>query len=65
MTSNQVGNTGEAGTTLAPGTSFTPINGLVIPGAATSPLRAAFGARTGGATDNADLANVNIVFTGF
>jgi hypothetical protein len=65
ITSNQVGNTGEAGTTIPPGTSFTPINGLVIPGVQPFPLRAAFGARTGGANDNVDIANVNINFAGF
>jgi Legume lectin domain len=63
ITSNQVGNTGENGTTLAPGTSFTPIKGLVIPGVGVYPMRVAFGARTGGANDNTDIANVNFVFT--
>jgi hypothetical protein len=64
ITSNQVGNTGENGTSIAPGTSFTPISGVVIPGVTIYPMRVAFGARTGGATDNADIANVNVVFAG-
>jgi hypothetical protein len=63
ITSNQVGNTGENGTSIPPGTTFTPIKGLVIPGVAVYPMRVAFGARTGGANDNADIANVNFVFT--
>jgi hypothetical protein len=63
ITSNQVGNTGETGTSIGPGTTITPINGLVIPGVHIYPMRIAFGARTGGATDNIDIANVNFVFT--
>jgi hypothetical protein len=46
----------------APGGAFTPISGLFIPGLTPYEMRAAFGARTGGSTDNHDLANVNIVF---
>jgi hypothetical protein len=76
VTSNQVGNTGDPpgndpspanrggpGTTIVPGSSFTPINGLLVPGVLPYQMRAAFGARTGGATDNHDITNVNIVFT--
>jgi hypothetical protein len=64
ITSNQVNNTGENGTILAPGASFTPISGFVIPGVGVYPMRVAFGARTGGASDNADIANVNVTFAG-
>jgi hypothetical protein len=64
ITSNQVGNTGENGTTIPAGTSITPISGFVIPGVQIYAMRAAFGARTGGANDNADVANVNIAYTG-
>jgi Bacterial lectin len=42
---------------------FTPINGLVIGGAKPHEVRAAFGAHTGGSTDNHDIANVNITFS--
>jgi hypothetical protein len=42
---------------------FSPINNFAMPCLSPYPMRAAFGARTGGATDNHDIANVNIVFT--
>jgi hypothetical protein len=43
--------------------AFTPIKGLVIGGAKPHEVRAAFGAHTGGSTDNHDIANVNITFS--
>jgi hypothetical protein len=42
---------------------FDPIIGLVVPNALPYEMRAAFGARTGGSTDNHDVANVNISFS--
>ena len=75
ITSNQVGNKGDPpgnrpspmnrggpGTSLAAGTTFTSISNIVIPGVLPYEMRLAFGARTGGATDNEAVANVNCVF---
>jgi len=75
ITSNQVGNAGDPpgnrpsptnrggpGTTITAGTSFTPVSNLLIPGVMPYEMRLAFGARTGGATDNEAIANVNCVF---
>src|SRR5262249_24500349 len=44
------------------GAAFSPISGLVLPGVKPYEMRAAFGARTGGSSDNHDIANVNIVY---
>jgi len=44
------------------GAAFSPISGLILAGVQPYEMRAAFGARTGGSTDNHDIANVNIVF---
>jgi hypothetical protein len=76
ITTNQVGNTGNPpgnrpspqnrggpGTILAAGTTFTPISNILIPGVLPYEARLAFGARTGGATDNEAVANVNCVFS--
>jgi Bacterial lectin len=45
------------------GAAFSPISGLLIKAAKPHEVRAAFGARTGGSTDNEDIANVNITFS--
>jgi hypothetical protein len=45
------------------GAAFSPISGLVVGGAKPHEVRAAFGARTGGSTDNHDIANVNITYS--
>jgi hypothetical protein len=42
---------------------FTIFNALAMPRLAPYPMRAEFGARTGGAYSNEDIANVNIVYT--
>jgi hypothetical protein len=44
------------------GSAFSPINGLLLSGVQPYEMRAAFGARTGGSSDNHDIANVNIVY---
>jgi hypothetical protein len=44
------------------GAAFSPISGLLLSGVKPYEMRAAFGARTGGSTDNHDIANVNIVY---
>jgi hypothetical protein len=45
------------------GAAFSPVSGLVIGGAKPHEVRAAFGARTGGSTDNHDITNINITFS--
>jgi hypothetical protein len=42
---------------------FAIFSNLPMPCLSPYPMRVAFGARTGGATDNEDIANVNVVFT--
>ena len=44
------------------GSAFSPISGLVLSGVKPYEMRAAFGARTGGSTDNHDIANLKIVY---
>jgi hypothetical protein len=75
ITSNQVGNTGDPpgnrpspanrggpGTSVAAGTTFTPLSNVLLPGVLPYEMRLCFGARTGGATDNEAIANVNCLF---
>ena len=54
--------------TITPGSdanvaAFTIFNALPMPCLSPYPMRAEFGARTGGAYSNEDIANVNIVYT--
>jgi hypothetical protein len=44
------------------GAAFSPISGLLLSGVQPYEMRAAFGARTGGSSDNHDIANLNIVY---
>jgi hypothetical protein len=45
------------------GAAFNPLNSFVVPAAKPHEVRAAFGARTGGSTDNHDITNINITFS--
>jgi hypothetical protein len=72
ITSNQTGNTGDAGgqeggppngTTIPVGTSFQPVTNFFIPNVMPYQMRLGFGARTGGASDNIDITNVVANFT--
>jgi hypothetical protein len=44
------------------GAAFSPVSGLLLSGVQPYEMRAAFGARTGGSTDNHDIANVKITY---
>ena len=43
--------------------AFAIFNNYPLPGITPYPMRVEFGSRTGGATSNIDIANVNVVYT--